>query len=210
MRFSAPVTALGALFWLATPITADEGYAINPQLRQPVNLPTWLNGKLFHVHELAGGAGDSVLRTARSWTSPNPAWLPPGVNFNRELKMEEVRWQRDPAEVVRDALVESFASAGSLAEDEASADYSLSVILYRFGLAEATWREYYSKLEMLVQIKNLRTGVITDVAAIGTCVANIEDRKHKSVQAIQSGLETALSRGLANFLYNTRTKSAME
>jgi hypothetical protein len=84
------------------------------------------------------------------------------------------------------------------------------LLSYRFGLAEATWREYYSKLEMLVQVKNLRTGVVTDVPALGTCVANLENRKRKSVQAIESGLEAALSRGVTNFLYSTHTKAAVE
>src|SRR5690242_16449279 len=106
-----------ALLWLAGPLAAEGIYPVNPQLRQPVELPACLKGKTFFLGEVSGGGGNSTVRTARSWTSPNPAWLPPGVNFNRELKMEDLFWQRDPTEVVREALVQSFTSGGSLAAD---------------------------------------------------------------------------------------------
>jgi|SRR5579871_427479 len=191
-------------------IHAGETYTVNPQLPQPIKVPACLLGKTFFVAELGGGSASSAVRMARSWTSPNPAWLPPGVNFNRELKMLEVNWQTDPADIVRDALVQSFRSANNLASDDTAADYTLLVTLFRFGLADATWREYYSKLEMLVQVKNMRTGAIVDVPAIGTCVAKTEDRDHKSKQKIESGLQTALSRGVTNFLYSARLKAAVE
>jgi len=207
MRLSVFAAALTAFFSLTASVPAAEPFTVNPQLQKPVRLPTWLQAKRFYVAEVAGDAGGANFRTARSWTSPNPAYLPPGINFNRELKMQEVLWDRDPVQIVRAALVQSLVAGGSIAAEESSADYSLSVSVYRFGLVEATWREYYSKLEMLVQIKNLRTGSIVNAPAIGTCVADL-DRKHGQ-RAIQSGLETALSRGIANFLYNTQTKDAV-
>lgn len=210
MRIAACAVASCWILGLAAPAAADEPYQVNPQLQQPVKLPACLRGKSFFVTEVGGGGGSSAVRVARAWTSPNPPGFPAGINFNRELKMENLAWSRDAADVVRDALVDAFRSGASLAADEDSADYSLTVTVFRFGLAEATWREYYSKLEMRVELKDRRTGQVTEIPAIGTSVAKLEDRKRKSAQAIQSGLETALSRGLANFLNHRQLWAAVE
>ncbi|MBZ5607513.1 MAG: hypothetical protein LAP38_04595 [Acidobacteriia bacterium] len=202
------IAILGVLFCFSG-AASDQTLVVNPYLRQPLKLPAFLKGKTFYVAELAGSAERSSVITANTWTSPNPAWLPPGVNFNRELTMTDITWQREAAEIVREALVESLRSGGGLAQDEASADYSISAQLYRFGLAEATWREYYAKLEMWVSVTDHGTGAVTDIFALGTAVRKKEDRKNKAQEAIQASLETALARGITNFFYNAKLKSTV-
>jgi len=212
MLSSGSIAVLGACLYLSGAFPnhdSEEKFAVNPSLSQPVSTPAFLKGKTFFVAGSTGNAGSSSIRTANTWTSPNPAWLPPGVNFNRELKMSDIALQRDAADIVREALVKSLESGGELSPDEASADYSISVNLYRFGLAEATWREYYAKLEMWLGVTDRRTGTITDVFALGTAVNKKEDRKNKAQDAIQSSLDTALARGIANFLYSAKLKSAV-
>lgn len=198
----------GAFVWVSLG-AADGVYPVNPQVRQTVPLPDFLKGKSFYITAVTGGGDESSVRTARTWTSPNPVGLPPGVNFNRDLKMENLFWQRDPRDVVREAVLQSLSQGGRLADSEANADYSLALTIFRYGLAEATWREYYAKLEVLGQIKNMRTGAAASVVALGTSVAKLEDRKNKSAEAVQSGLEIALGRGVANLLNSREFKSCL-
>ena len=210
MRASA--SAAVVIFCLLPPVVAtEEPVTVNPHLQEVVKLPACLKGKTFYVGEIAGRAENSSVATAHSTTSPTPSWLPvSGVILGRQFTVESINWQRDPREIVREAVADSFESAGALTKDEALADYSLSINLRQFGFVEATWREYYSKLEMTVTLKNQKTGALAEVLAFGTAVVNKQDGRKRIAQATQSGLEIALRRAVANFLYSAKLKTAVE
>lgn len=213
MRFPALAT-FACLVGLAAAPQETETVAVDPCLQQPVKPPAFLQGMTFHVMEVSNPTEPSAVRTANAYNSPvpawaNPPWNSPGVRFNRDFSATQLTWQRDPHSIVRDALTESFASVGVSAGAD-TADYLVSVNLSRFGLVEATWREYYSKLEMTVTLTNRRTGAVTSVAALGSSSVNKETHAAQRAQSIQTGLETALRRGVTNFLYNARLKAALE
>ena len=205
MRPVSSIASAALLFCLCG-AASEKSFDVNPGLRQPVKLPAFLKGKTFFVGESTGGAGSSSVNTVTPRHGPNP-WG--GITFSREFKTLDIAWPREPVEIVRQALVESLQAGGAIAQDEATADYSVSLKLHRFGLGEATWREYYAKLEMWVSVTDCKTGTITDVFALGTAAKRKEDNEDKAREAIQSSLETALARAVTNFLYNAKLASAV-
>src|SRR5438270_10578235 len=84
---------------------------------------------------------------------------------------------RQPTEIVSQALQESLQKSDLLATDRASADYLLTVYLFHFGLDEGSGLEYYGKVDLNVVLKAAASGKSQTVTAMGTSIQGIAIRK---------------------------------
>ncbi len=118
---------------------------------------------------------------------------------------------REPKVIVRQALEESLQAAGLLAPDEASADCLLTVYLFHFGLASGTGREFFSKVELNVVVKNPGTGRSQQVPALGTSIEKRAlFRKKNIMKRIQANLKEALKKSLRSFLRGIKLRDALQ
>ena len=117
---------------------------------------------------------------------------------------------REPKEIVREALQDSLKAAGVLAADEASADYVLTVYVFHFGLDEGSGMEFYSKVDLNVVVKNPRTGKSQEVTALGTSIEKFAVRKKNFMARVQANLDESLGNALRNFLRGTKLRDAVE
>jgi hypothetical protein len=83
---------------------------------------------------------------------------------------------REPTMIVHEALENTFKAAGMPAADSASADYSLRVFIFGFGLAATAPGEVFAKVELSVAVKNQRSGKSQTVAALGTSIMELENQ----------------------------------
>src|SRR5215831_11985589 len=88
---------------------------------------------------------------------------------------------RTPAEITREALSNCLKSADMLAPGRESADFVLTVYLFRFGLSDSSGMDFFGKVELAVMVKNPKTGKSQQVTAGGTSIAGIAIRK-KTIQ----------------------------
>ena len=83
-----------------------------------------------------------------------------------------VFFDREPGVMVREALDDSFKSAGILAADAASADIVLDIYIFEFGLAPGSGFEFFAKVELSVVPRN-NSGLKADpITALGTSIQN--------------------------------------
>jgi len=116
---------------------------------------------------------------------------------------------REPIQIVRQALEESLKPAGLLAPDQSSADYVLSVYLFHFGLAKGSGMEFFGKVDLNVVIKDPKTGRSQQVTALGTSIQGRAALKKNILKNIQENLENALQDALRNFLRGTKLRDAI-
>jgi hypothetical protein len=116
---------------------------------------------------------------------------------------------RQPTEVVRQALEEALKKSNILADDRASANYLLSVYLFHFGLDSGTGTEYFAKVELNVVVKDVGTGKSETVTAVGTSIQGIAFRKKTILKNVEANIDEALETSLRNFLRGTKLRDAV-
>lgn len=189
---------LAAALFLTSPApsAADEPKktpenTIAVQLAEPVKPQTFTRPLKFFVDDVIDRSGE-----------PQPMLvykLRGGVFLDRE-----------PTKIVRQALEDSLKAAGILAPDQASADESLMVYLFHFGLGSGSGREYFGKVELNVVVKDARTGKTRTVTALGTSVKGAAVLKKNIQKNIKANLEEALGDSLRNFLRGAKLREAVE
>ena len=117
---------------------------------------------------------------------------------------------KEPKTIVRQALVHSLEAAGLLAPDEISADCLLTVYLFHFGLSSGGGREFFSKVDLNVVVKNPRTGKTKQIPALGTSIEKTASRKRKIMKRVQVNMEDALRSAIRSFLRGKKLRDAVE
>ncbi len=116
---------------------------------------------------------------------------------------------REPTEIVRQALEDSLKPAGLLAPDKDSADYLLSVYLFHFGQAPGSGMEFFGKVDLNVVVKDAKTGKSQQVTALGTSIRGRAITKKNIRKNIKENLEGALEDAVRNFLRGTKLREAV-
>jgi hypothetical protein len=116
---------------------------------------------------------------------------------------------RLPADIVRDALESSLKSADLLATDASSADVTLGVYLFHFGLAAGSGGDYFGKVELAVTVKNPKTGKSQQVSASGTSISRIAVLKKNAMKNLEENLTSALGDALRNLLRGQALRDAV-
>ena len=116
---------------------------------------------------------------------------------------------RLPAEIVRDAIESSLKSADLLATDASSADLTLGVYLFHFGLAASSGGDYFGKVELAVTVKNPKTGKSQQVSASGTSITRIAVLKKNAMKNLEENLTGALGDAVRNLLRGQALRDAV-
>jgi hypothetical protein len=116
---------------------------------------------------------------------------------------------RLPAEIVRDAIESSLKSADLLATDASSADVTLGVYLFHFGLAAGSGGDYFGKVELAVTVKNPKTGKSQQVSASGTSITRIAMLKKNAMKNLEENLTVALGDAVRNLLRGQALRDAV-
>jgi hypothetical protein len=116
---------------------------------------------------------------------------------------------RQPTEILKEAIQDSLKSADLLAADAASADLTVRLYLFHFGLAEGSGLDFFSKVEFSAMVKNPKTGETQEVRAAGTSIAKGAVRKKNIQKNVEENLQEALKDATRNFLRGTQLKEAV-
>src|SRR5258706_14081228 len=103
---------------------------------------------------------------------------------------------RLPAEIVRDAIESSLKSADLLAADASSADVTLAVYLFHFGLATGSGGDYFGKVELAVTVKNPKPGKSQQVSASVTSISRIVMLRKNPLKNLEENFTSALGGGV--------------
>jgi len=110
---------------------------------------------------------------------------------------------------VRDAIESSLKSADLLAADASSADVTLAVYLFHFGLATGSGGDYFGKVELAVTVKNPKTGKSQQVSASGTSISRIAMLKKNAMKNLEENLTGALGDAVRNLLRGQALRDAV-
>ena len=116
---------------------------------------------------------------------------------------------RQPTEIVRQALQETLQKYELLAAERASADYLLDIYLFHFGLDSSTGMEYFGKVDLNVVVKETASGKSQTVTAIGTSIQGIAFRKKSILKNVEANINEALESAVRNFLRGTKLRDAV-
>jgi hypothetical protein len=116
---------------------------------------------------------------------------------------------RQPTEIVRQALQETLQKSDLLAADRASADYLLTVYLFHFGLASGSGLEYFGKVDLNVVLKPASGGKAQEITALGTSIQGAAIRKKNILKNVEANISEALEAALRNFLRGTKLRDAV-
>ena len=116
---------------------------------------------------------------------------------------------RTPEEITRQGLMGCLKSADMLAADRESADFVLTVYLFRFGLSDSSGMDFFGKVELAMVVKNPKTGKSQQVSATGTSIAGVAFRKKNLQKNIQEDITNALGDALRNLLRGEQLRSAV-
>jgi len=116
---------------------------------------------------------------------------------------------RQPTEIVREALEQSLKAANLLAADASSADLVLKIYLFQFGLAQGSGLDFFGKVEFAAVVKNPKSGQTVEVRAAGTSIAKRAVRKKSIEKNVQDDIEESLRDALRNFLRGQQLKDAV-
>jgi len=116
---------------------------------------------------------------------------------------------RTPAEITKEGLTNCLKSADMLAVDRDSADFILTVYLFRFGLSDSSGMDFFGKVELAVMVKNPKTGKSQQVAAAGTSIANVAMRKKNLQKNVLENINTAFGDALRNLLRGEKLRDAV-
>jgi hypothetical protein len=116
---------------------------------------------------------------------------------------------KQPTEIVQQALQETLQKSSLLASDAASADYVLTVYVFHFGLGSGLGTEYYGKVDLNVVVKDVKSGDTHEVTALGTSVQGAAVRKKNILKNIEANISEALESALRNFLRGTKLRDVV-
>lgn len=116
---------------------------------------------------------------------------------------------RQPTAILREALDDSLKSANLRADDPGSADLTVRLYLFHFGLAEGSGLDFFSKVEFSAMVKNPKTGESQEVKATGTAIAQGAVRKKNMQKNVEENLQEALKDATRNFLRGVQLKEAV-
>jgi hypothetical protein len=143
-----------ALSVLCAPAVADDPKptpenTIHIELSDPVKPQTFARTLKFFVTDVTDRSGNA---------QPMLVYKP----------RKGVFLDRTPAETTREGLTKCLESASTLAADRESADFLLTVYIFRFGLSDSSGMDFFGKVEFAVVVKNAKTGKSQQVSAAGT------------------------------------------
>lgn len=116
---------------------------------------------------------------------------------------------RQPTVILREAIQDSLKSGNLLAPDVGSADLTIRLYLFHFGLAEGSGLDFFSKVEFSAMVKNPKTGESQEVRAAGTSIAKGAIRKKNIQKNVEENITEALRDAMRNFLRGTQLKEAV-
>lgn len=116
---------------------------------------------------------------------------------------------REPTAILREAINDSLKSANLLATDAGSADLTVRLYLFHFGLAQGSGLDFFSKVEFSAVVKNPKTGESQEVKAAGTSIAKGAFRKKSIQKNVEGNLQEALKDATRNFLRGVQLKQAV-
>ena len=116
---------------------------------------------------------------------------------------------REPTAILREAINDSLKSANLLATDAGSADLTVRLYLFHFGLAQGSGLDFFSKVEFSAMVKNPKTGESQEVKAAGTSIAKGAFRKKTIQKNVEGNLQEALRDATRNFLRGVQLKQAV-
>jgi hypothetical protein len=116
---------------------------------------------------------------------------------------------RQPAEIVKEALERTLKGADLLAEEAASSDYTFTVYIFHFGLASGSGFEFFGKFDLAVMVKDVKTGKSEQVTAMGASIQDTALRKKNVIKNVKANLESALADGLRNFLRGQKLRDVV-
>ena len=116
---------------------------------------------------------------------------------------------RTPEEITREGLTNCLKSADVLAADRESADFVLTVYLFRFGLSDSSGIDFFGKVELAVVVKNPKTGKSQQVSATGTSIAGIAMRKKNLQKNVLEDINNAFGDALRNLLRGEQLRNAV-
>jgi hypothetical protein len=116
---------------------------------------------------------------------------------------------RQPTQIVREAIEQSLKAANLLATDAASADLVLQVYVFHFGLAQGSGLDFFGKVEFSVMVKNPKTEESQQIQAAGTSIAKAAVRKKNIQKNVQTDIEGALEDVVRNLVRGTQLREAV-
>lgn len=116
---------------------------------------------------------------------------------------------RQPTEIVRQALQETLQKADLLAADRGSADYLLTVYLFHFGLASGSGLDYFGKVDLNIVLKPASGGRSQEITALGTSIQGAAVRKKNILKNVEANISEALEAALRNFFRGTKLRDAV-
>lgn len=116
---------------------------------------------------------------------------------------------RQPTEIVQQALQETLQKSGLLADNRESAQYLLTVYLFHFGLDSGSGLEFFGKVDLNVVVKGVVSGKSQEVTALGTSIQGAAVRKKNILKNIEANIDEALETALRNFLRGTKLRDAI-
>jgi len=117
---------------------------------------------------------------------------------------------RQPTVIVREALEQSLKAANLLAADATSADLTIRIYLFHFGLAEGSMLDFFGKVEFSAIVKNAKTGDSQEVKATGTSIAKSAIKKKNLQKNVAEDVEESLQDAVRNFLRGQQLKDAVK
>ena len=156
----------------------------------PVKPQTFPQKISFYVNRIVDRSGNP---------QPLLAYAPRGGVF----------FDREPSAIVRDALEASFKSADMLAADAASADVTLDVYLFEFGLAKGSGFEFFAKIELNVVAKNNAGAKSDSVTALGTSIQNRAILKSNIQKNVTVNVEEALQDAIRSLVRGAKFRDAI-
>jgi hypothetical protein len=116
---------------------------------------------------------------------------------------------RTPEDITREGLAKCLHAANMLAADRESADFVLTVYLFRFGLSDSSGMDFFGKVEFAVLVKNAKSGKSQQVSASGTSIAGIAILKRNLQKNVQENINKAFEDALRNLLRGERLRDAV-
>lgn len=116
---------------------------------------------------------------------------------------------RQPTQIMQEAIEESFRAGNLLAADAPAADLVLQIYVFHFGLAKGSGLDFFGKVELSVMVKNLKTEESQQIQAKGTSIAKAALRKKNIQKNVEADIEGALEDAVRNLVRGTQLKEAV-
>src|SRR5438876_6589761 len=117
--------------------------------------------------------------------------------------------RRTRVESTDEGFSDRWKSADMLAPDRESADFLLTVYLFRFGLTDSSGMDFFGKVELAVVVKNPKTGKSQQVSAAGTSISGVALRKKNIQKHVLEDINNAFGDALRNFLRGQNLRDAI-